>query len=80
MRGGNKQGLYSLDDAVVSGSVDFASMKPMSKTELWHMRLGHVSEKGLVELGKQNLLGGDKVEKLKFYETYVFGKSYSDVL
>src|SRR3954471_14389874 len=38
------------------------------------MRLGHVNERGLVELGKQNLLGGDKVEKLKFCEPCVFEK------
>ena len=39
------------------------------------MRLGHVSERDLVELGKQNFLGGDKVENLKFYEPCVLGKS-----
>lgn len=48
----------------------------MSKTKLWHTRLGHVSERGLVELGKQNLLGGKKVEKLELCEACVFGKAY----
>ena len=37
--------------------------------------MDHVSERGLVELGKQNLLGGDKVEKLNFSEPCVLGKS-----
>src|SRR3954462_15817515 len=75
LRGVKKQGLYTLEAEVVSGSTNVASTKPLSKTEIWHMRLGHVSERGLVELGKQNLLGGDKVEKLKFCEPCVLGKS-----
>ena len=39
------------------------------------MRLGHVSEKGLIELAKQELLCGDRVEKLKFCEHCVYGKA-----
>src|SRR3954470_16357279 len=76
LRGVKKQGLYTLEAEVVSGSTNVASTKPLSKTEIWHMRLGHVSERGLVELGKQNLLGGDKVKKLQFCELCVLGKSY----
>ena len=76
LRGVKKQGLYTIEAEDVSGSTNVASMKLMSKTGLWHMRLGHVSERGLVELGKQNLLGGDKVEKLEFCESCVFGKFY----
>lgn len=56
----------ALKDEVVSGSTYFASTKPVSKTKLWHMRFSHVSERGLVELGKQNLLGGDKDDNLEF--------------
>lgn len=67
--------MYTLKDEVVSGSTDFLSMKHVSNTGLWHVRLGHVSESGLVELEKQNLIGGDKVEKLEFYKRYVFFKS-----
>jgi len=47
----------------------------MSRTKLWHRRLGHVSEKGLVERCKQGLLCGDKVEKLNFCEHCVYGKA-----
>ncbi|XP_050888302.1 uncharacterized mitochondrial protein AtMg00300-like [Lathyrus oleraceus] len=75
LRGMKKQGLYTLEAEVVSGYTDVASMKPLSKTKVWHMISGHVSERGLVELGNQNLLGGDKVEKLKFCELCVLGKS-----
>lgn len=38
------------------------------------MRLCHFSERGLVRLGK-NMLGGVMVQKLEFYEPYVFGKA-----
>src|ERR1044072_4008907 len=68
LRGVKKQDLYTLEAEVVSGLTNVTSTKPLSKTEIWHMRLGHISEKGLVELGKQNLLGGDKFEKLIFCE------------
>ena len=49
LRGVKKQGLYTLEVEVVSGLADVASTKPVSKTGLWHKRLGHVSERGLVE-------------------------------
>lgn len=67
--------MYTLEAKVVRGSVDVESIKPISKTEIWHMRLDHVSERGLVKLRKQNLLGSDVVEKLEFYEHCVFGKA-----
>ena len=44
-------------------------------TKTWHLRLGHVSEWGLTELSKQNLLCGHKVGKLQFCENCVLGKS-----
>lgn len=43
-------------------------------TRLWHMRLGHVSEKGMLILSKQGLLGGHKVAELGFCEHIIFGK------
>lgn len=52
-----------------------ASTKPNSKIELWHKRVSHVSERGLVELSKQNMIYGNKVEELEFCEPRVFGKS-----
>ena len=76
LRGVKKQGLYILEAEVVSGLTNIASTKPLSKIKFWNMRLGHVSERGLFEMGKQNLLGGDKVEKLKFCESCVVGKYY----
>ena len=52
-----------------------ASVGQISRTELWHRRLGHVSERGLQELGKQKLLCGDKVEQLPFCDHCVMGKA-----
>jgi len=68
MRGVRKHGLYSLEGGVVAGSVASVSVRDMSRIELWHRRLGHVSERGLMELCKQGLLCDDKVEKLNFFE------------
>ena len=47
----------------------------INNTMLWHKRLGHVSEKGLLELSKQGLLGKEKLEDLEFHETCVYGQS-----
>uniref|UniRef100_A0A803PVB6 Integrase catalytic domain-containing protein n=1 Tax=Cannabis sativa TaxID=3483 RepID=A0A803PVB6_CANSA len=43
-------------------------------TRLWHMRLGHVSERGLYELEKQGILKGKLGKKLRFCEECVYGK------
>ncbi|TXG60237.1 hypothetical protein EZV62_014810 [Acer yangbiense] len=45
-------------------------------TSLWHKRFGHMSERGLSELSKQNLLNGDNVNKLEFCENCVLGKQH----
>ncbi|KAJ9552349.1 hypothetical protein OSB04_016394 [Centaurea solstitialis] len=43
-------------------------------TRLWHMRLGHVSEKGMIILGKKGILGSHKVADLAFCVHCIFGK------
>ena len=43
-------------------------------TVLWHMRLGHMSERGMVELHKRNLLKGIKTCTLDFCKYCVLGK------
>lgn len=68
-------GLFILDSTVVSGHASVVSKTITDKTKLWHQRLGHVSEKGLVELGKQNLLNNDKIDNLDFCDQCVQGKS-----
>jgi len=43
-----------------------ASQTMQDLMKLWHIRMGHISEKGLVELKKQNLLRGDKMKGMEF--------------
>ncbi|GJR57072.1 retrovirus-related pol polyprotein from transposon TNT 1-94 [Tanacetum coccineum] len=43
-------------------------------TNLWHRRLGHMSEQGLSVLSKQGLLGGNVTSKIQFCEACVKGK------
>ena len=57
-------------DAAVSMSED----PDLDTTHLWHIRLGHMSERGLHVWSKQGLLCGQKTRKLDFCEHYVFGK------
>ena len=40
------------------------------------MRLGHIGERGMLELHKRNLLKGVKTCKLDFYKYCVYGKQY----
>lgn len=53
MKGRRNNGLYSLIGCTIIGSVAFTSTQHMDKAQLWHRRLGHVSEKGLIELSNQ---------------------------
>lgn len=41
----------------------------LNKIELWHKRLGHISENGLHYLNKQDVFGKDKVSKLDFVKS-----------
>ena len=45
-------------------------------TKLWHMRLGHIGKRGMLELYKRNLLKGVKICKLYFYKYCVYGKQH----
>lgn len=67
--------LYILDGCTIIAQGAMLSVNQHDKTRLWHMRLGHVSEKGLVELAKQNPFNGDKIEKLEFYDHCILGKA-----
>lgn len=64
------QGSTVLGVAAVSSSIDSDS----DITRLWHMQLGHMSERGIIELSKKSLFGGQRIGKLDFCEHCVFGK------
>ena len=51
MKGEKKNGLYVLNGSTVAGTTAMTSQKP-KKTSIWHKRLGHISEIGLIELSK----------------------------
>ena len=72
----NASNLYVLRGSTVHGSISAAAVNNFepSKTNLWHMRLGHMSELGMAELMKRNLLNGCILSGKKFCEHCVFGK------
>ena len=76
MKGKLQHGIYFLMGNSVMGTVVVSrSLEQQDNcTELWHRRLGHMSEKGLAVLSKQGLLDGAETGKLKFCETCVMGK------
>ena len=56
--------------------VSMSENPDLDTTHLWHMQLGHMSERGLHVLSKQALLCGKKKGKFDFCERYVFGKQH----
>ncbi|KAG8478359.1 hypothetical protein CXB51_028117 [Gossypium anomalum] len=68
--------LYVLQGSTVTSdaAVTSFSLSDDDITKRWHMRLGHMSENGMVELSKRGLLDGQGICKLNFYEHCVFGK------
>lgn len=55
-------------------SIAAVSSSDQDTTKLSHMRLGHMSERGMAILGKQGLLDGCKVGTLDFCDCCIFGK------
>jgi len=67
--------LYVLQGTVVTGPTAVSSsMLENDVTKLWHMCLGHMSEKGMHLLSKQGSLGKQGISKLEFCKHCVFGK------
>jgi len=67
--------LYVLQGTVVTGSAVVSSSMPENDvTKLWHMRVGHMSEKGMHLLSKQG------IGKLDFCKHCVFGKQKVSLL
>ena len=76
MKGQKFNCLYRLQGSTIIGgaAVSFQSIDKQSYTILWHMRLDHISEKGISELHRRNLLKGLKTCSLNFCKYCVFGK------
>ena len=70
-RSGN---LYTLQGSTVTGAAAVSTSSEADVTRLWHMRLGHIGEKGLTLLSKRGLLCGQSTGKMDFCEHCVFGK------
>ncbi|KAK2986619.1 hypothetical protein RJ640_004375 [Escallonia rubra] len=76
MKGLKQNSFYLLQGSTVTGAATTASSSDIDSdtTKLWHMRLEHMSERGMGVLSKQSLLGSKKSGKLDFCEHCVFGK------
>ena len=61
---------------VPKGANTLEGKLPTEKTMLWHMRFGHIGEKGLRTLKNKNLIEGlnDCNIEFDFYEHCVYGK------
>ncbi|KAK2966230.1 hypothetical protein RJ640_008213 [Escallonia rubra] len=76
MKGQKTENLYKLVGNTVIGGVSVSTHAGSSNdnSELWHKRLGHLSEGSMLELHKRKLLQGVKSCKLDFCKFCVFGK------
>jgi hypothetical protein len=70
----NTAKLYVLRGSTLPGIVVAVTSDEPSKTNLWHARLGHMSEHGMEELIRRELLVGCNMSKLEFCEHCIFGK------
>lgn len=62
-RGRKYSSLYVTQGSILSDSVNLVESDTLS--ELWHKRLSHMSERGIICLAKKNLLSGVKQAKVK---------------
>jgi hypothetical protein len=69
----NSKNIYKLLGSILVGGI--TSMESDSNcTVLWHMWLGHMIERGMLEFHKRNLLKGVKMCKLDFCKFCILGK------
>nr|GEX33352.1 zinc finger, CCHC-type [Tanacetum cinerariifolium] len=67
--------VYSLDGWVESGESSVGIQEKKSLAQVWHKRLGHISETGLHELERRYVLGNKGLGKLELCENCVLEKS-----
>ncbi|XP_031390880.1 uncharacterized protein LOC116203328 [Punica granatum] len=68
---GKKEGTLYM---IVNSHDSIALASANSNADLWHCRLGHMSEKGMKQLCSKGKLSGLKTVKLGLCEDCVFGK------
>jgi hypothetical protein len=66
--------VYKLLGNTILGGVAAVAESKDDDTLLWHMQLGHISERGMKELHKRNLLARIKSCKLDFCKYCIMGK------
>jgi hypothetical protein len=69
----NSKNIYKLLESTVVGGITAVEFD-FDCTVLWHMRLGHMSERSMLELHKRNLLKDVKMCKLDFCKLCILGK------
>ena len=50
------------------------SSRALDATRLWHLRLGHVSEKSFEPLRRRKMIKGESFNRLEFCQECVLGK------
>jgi hypothetical protein len=70
----NSAKLYVLRGSTLPGIAAAVSFDDSSKINLWHKRLGHMSELGMPELAKIELIDCCDLSKFEFCEHCIFGK------
>jgi len=74
LKGERVRNLYSMIGSVIVGDASAAAAEKGDTTRLWHMCLGHMSEKGLQVLHGKGVLPGIKSCKLDFCEFCIMGR------
>ena len=64
--------LYVLRGSTLSGIAAVVIPDEPGKTNMWHMRLGHMSEHGMEELHMRDLLDGCNLSKFEFCAHCIF--------
>nr|GEY58189.1 retrovirus-related Pol polyprotein from transposon TNT 1-94 [Tanacetum cinerariifolium] len=67
--------VYSLDGHAMAGELNDTVEEKDSLAQVWHKRLGHISEAGLQVLEKQGMFGKKSLGKLDHCENFVLRKS-----
>ncbi|PKI66267.1 hypothetical protein CRG98_013348 [Punica granatum] len=77
MKGAKHNGLYILWGSTITGTSTVSSADQDAITiKLLHVRLGHISERGLTKLSKRGLLCSHKIRKLDLCEYCILRKQH----